>query len=185
MELKYKDEFFKQLKKIDKSAFLKKMTNEAGVIAVNFSKERFIYKNWLDKRRQPWKTNKKRKRKGRELVKTGRLKRSIKKLAEGNYYVYIGTDVPYAKIHNEGGTITETVSVKSHTRKRSIKSRQRNPKTNRMRNVTTKTEQKVRAHKRKMNTKIPARQFLGSSVFLARKIERHMAKQINEELKKR
>lgn len=179
MSVKFQDDFFKKLEKIDKPAFLKKMTNEAGIIAVNFSKERFRAKNWIDRSRESWQ-GRKRKGRGSLLSQSGRLKRSIRKLAEGNYYVFIGTDVPYAQIHNEGGTINKTVSVRSHTRR--ISSRKR--KTTRGNGKPVKATARVRSHTRRMNLRIVKRQFMGESAVLTRRVERHMHKRVINELKK-
>lgn len=133
-------------------------------MAVNFSKERFVQKNWIDRNREAW-TPRKRPARGSILVRSGRLKRSIRKVSQGNYYVYIGTDVPYAKIHNEGGRIDRTVSVKAFTRR----GRQRGT-------------QNVRAHSRRMNIGMPKRQFLGESALLNRRIERFMSRELDNEI---
>ncbi len=44
-----------------------RIPHKAAVLAVNFSKERFIKKNWLDDREYPWPKTKK--RKGSTLIK--------------------------------------------------------------------------------------------------------------------
>jgi phage gpG-like protein len=36
------------------------------------------------------------------LIKTGRLRRSLRKVGKGKYAVSIVSDVPYAKVHNNG-----------------------------------------------------------------------------------
>lgn len=180
MNIEFKGDFFKHLEKVNRPAFLRKMTSEAGVLAVNFSKERFRYKNWLGKTREHWK-KRQRKDRGSLMAKSGRLKRSIRKISQGNYYVIIGTDVPYAQIHNEGGTIKETVNVKAHTRKITIRARKIDRVTGRSRRAAKSVGEKiskVRAHRRRMNTRMPKRQFLGESAFLIRKIERHMSREI-------
>ena len=93
--------------------------NKAAVIAVNFSKERFVKKNWLDNREHPWRKTKK--RKGSTLIKSGRLKRSIRKVHVGADYAIVGTDVPYARINNDGGTIEGTEQVPaSYSQKKSL-----------------------------------------------------------------
>ena len=166
MGLSFKDEFFKKLGKIEETRFLKNLTSEAGTIAVNFSKKRFRKKNWIDGSINPWKPRKK-KSNGSTLVKSGRLKRSIRKISSGKLKVLIGTDVPYAQIHNEGGTIKKRVNVRSHNRG----------------NGRKRKNARVRAHTRKMNLKIPKRQFLGNSKLLAFQIEKHMHKKITKELK--
>lgn len=182
MDVEFKGDFFKDLKKINRKQFLRQMTTEAGTIAVNFSKERFRYKNWLDKTREPW-SKRKRKDRGSLMAKSGRLKRSIRKISQGNYYVLIGTDVPYAQIHNEGGTINETANVKAHNRKITIRARKIDRATGRARKlkkVIGSKISKIQAHKRQMNTRMPKRQFLGESVFLVKKIERHMLRSITK-----
>jgi phage gpG-like protein len=118
MEIDFKTDFFNRLEKINKPTFMRRLVNRVGVVAVNFSKERFVKKDWLDgSSRQPW-AKRKRKDKGSLLVKSGRLKRSIRKISEGDFFVYVGTDVPYAQIHNEGGEVNKITNVRSHTRTR-------------------------------------------------------------------
>ncbi|MCG8763870.1 phage virion morphogenesis protein [Tenacibaculum finnmarkense] len=169
MSVKFQGDFFEKLKRIDNSYFLSKMTSEAGVIAVNFSKERFRQKqkNWIDKTEEKW-TPRKRERAGSLLVGpgSGRLKKSIHKFSEGKYYVLYGTDVPYAQIHNEGGTIKATARVREHSRKRKGRNQ----------------PIKVKSHTRQMNTKIPKRQFLGKSEALALLLEKHLYDKITDEI---
>ncbi|MCT4698468.1 phage virion morphogenesis protein [Tenacibaculum haliotis] len=168
MGVKFKGDFFEKLQKIDNKYFLSKTINEAGVIAVRFSKDRFRKKNWVDKSQKSW-APRKRKTRGSILVQSGRLKRSIRKISEGKYYVLIGTDVPYAQIHNEGGVIKTTARVRAHSRTRKGRSK----------------PIKIRAHTRKMNTKIPQRQFLGESAVLIRRLENHLYEQVTNEIYKK
>ena len=147
---------------------MRRLVNRSGVVAVNFSKERFVRKDWLDgNSRQTWE-KRKRKDKGSLMVRSGRLKRSIRKMSEGDYFVYIGTDVPYAKAHNEGGEITKTVNVRSH-------SRARKGRTDKF---------KVKSYQRKINLTLPKRQFIGDSAALAKRIERFASVEINNEIQK-
>ncbi len=62
--------------------------------------------------------------------------------------------MPYAQIHNEGGTINKTVTVKAHSRKRKGRS------------------ENVKSHRRKMNTTLPKRQFIGEFKMLLYRVER-------------
>jgi len=166
--------FIQQTKEIQK--VLDKFPGHAAIIAVNFSKERFRMKNWVDQRREPWKnispvtrryylSNKRKRIPGSLMLRTGRLKRSIRKLYVSRNMIIIGTDVPYAKILNDGGHITKTVKVKKHTRKLT-----------RGRKKTA----EVKAHIRKMNTKIPSRRFIGPSALLMRRLERHLDKELKK-----
>lgn len=150
----------------------RKLVDEAGIRALRFSKERFRQKNFVDKGMpKAWEKRKKRAR-GSTLVQSGRLKRSLRIISKGRYYVKVGTDVPYAQIHNEGGKIDKTVNVKEHSRRKRSSSRSRAT------GATT-----VRSHTRKMNTTIPQRQFLGPSKALATKIEKQMKKIVDKHLK--
>jgi len=154
--------FLTRLSKLQK--LHQKFPQMAAILAVNFSKERFIQKNWVDRSASRWEPRKK-ESKGSLMAKSGRLKRSVRKLKVTRNSVTIGTDVSYAQIHNEGGTINKTVNVRSHSRTRKGR------------------EENVRAHTRKMNLKIPKRQFLGESAILQRRIERMLDKQIKQILK--
>ena len=155
--------FIDKLKKLSKVQ--NNFINRSAVIAVNFSKERFIQKNWVDKSRQPWEARKRDDR-GSLMVRTGRLKRSIRKIKVGTNFFIIGTDVPYAQIHNDGGTIKKTVTVKAHNRKNT-----RGRET---------SEAKVQSHNRKINMTFKKRQFIGESAVLMRRIERQLETDIKE-----
>ena len=98
----------------------------------------------------------------------------------------IGTDVPYAQIHNEG--FRGNVNIKAHVRKR-----YRNEKegtgvySTRTRKERTRTKRvvdsghTVQSHTRKIN--MPKRQFMGSSAVLDKQIERMMNAEFNKALK--
>ncbi|WP_376777166.1 phage virion morphogenesis protein [Flavobacterium covae] len=163
MDLDFRDEYFEKLSRISRHGFLKRLTDHAGVTAVNFVKQRFVEKNWKDNGTQPWEARK-RKGRGSLLTVSGRLKRSIRKIASGNYFVYIGTDVPYAQVHNEGGETSKTVNVRSHQRKRNGRSHN------------------VKLHTRTSRFKVPKRQFLGDSQYLARGLELMLKQAIDNEL---
>lgn len=148
----------------------------AGIEAVNFSKERFVRKNWVDRNVTAWKPRKpspewhseEQKRaaaRGSLMVKSGRLKRSIRKIKVTRTSVTIGTDVPYAEAHNEGAVINTTVNVKAHSRKRKGR------------------EHQVKAFRRKRKITLPERRFIGESAILLRRIERLVQREITEILR--
>ncbi len=143
-----------------------KLPVEIAAVAVNFSKERFRDQAWLDSTKEPWKQRKSRrvgkKRSQTLLYGTGRLKRSIRKIYADSNKVIIGTDVPYAEVHNNGGVLNSNVKVKAHN----VKSFSRNRK-GRSESVSA---HMVKSHNRKMNTRIPARPFIGASYTLNRRI---------------
>ena len=150
-----------------------------GLEAVNFSKERFVEQNWHDTTPIPWELRRRLRRGGKArqngavLVDSGRLKRSIRIVSTTPDSVTIGTDVPYAQIHNEGFKGVENVrahkqKVKQHKRKIKVKTKKGGTKT---KSVTVQAHtRKVAAHKR--NVDIPRRQFLGKSEELEQRIEK-------------
>jgi phage gpG-like protein len=150
-------EFVKLLDRVTKAVNV--LPQRAATLAVNFSKERFRSQNWVDHTTEPWTKRKTRdKRKGRAiLVDSGRLKNSIRKVVVTNDYAIIGTDVPYAKIHNDGFRGTE--NVRHHRR----------------------NGHSVRAHTRRVN--MPRRRFIGSSAVLDRQLQRMMTAEITRAIK--
>ena len=153
-----------------------KFPEMAAIEAVNFTKERFIRKNWVDRTAKAWdkrkpspewhsEARKKENNRGSLMIKSGRLKRSIRKIKVTANSVTIGTDVPYAQIHNEGGTVNQIVQVKAHSRQR--KGRTSN----------------VKAFSRKRKIKMPQRQFIGESAILLRRLERMVQREITEIIK--
>ena len=124
---------------------LPRMPRELGAKSVTFFKGSFRRKGWLDKTLDKWK---KRKHEGPRdknraiLIKRGHLRNSIRIMSADRHSVVIGSNLPYATIHNYGESGTAT--VRSHTR--------RTPSGG----TTT-----VRAHTRAFE--MPQRQFMGES----------------------
>lgn len=165
-------DFLIKLKKL--SQLYKSFPEGAGIEAENFSKERFIRKNWVNRTAEPWAKPKPvadwvpkkwRKKRGSLMVDSGILKVSVRTIRTTRNSVTVGTSVPYAQIHNEGGTVNQTVNIKAHSRKR--KGRTEN----------------VKGHQRKRKFKIPQRKFIGESAILMRRIERFVEREIKEILK--
>lgn len=168
----------------------RQMPTLVGGIAVTFFKERFKQQNWVDVNTQPWKKRKesraqRKKNAGRAvLVKSGRLRRSIRVTRKGRDFVAVGTDVPYAQIHNEGGRIRGTVTVKKHTRGSFYMDEVSKPGARKEKWVKKKAgDVQVKSHSRKMNTNIPQRQFMGSSAVLRQKLHRQMQAMIQKALR--
>jgi phage gpG-like protein len=136
------------------------LPHQMGVLAVAFSMERFRQQNWLDKAPEPWKKRKKEtaKNKGKSiLMQSGTLRNSIRVTNESAMSVTIGSNIIYAKIHNEGSQ--ETVQVRAHERAiGSIDITELNKK-GKQKKQAIKTP--VKAHSRKMN--MPKRQYMGKS----------------------
>lgn len=137
-----------------------------GTEAVNWSKDRFRQQNWVDTGPVAWKARKAGdgKRKGRGiLTDTARLRRSIRIITISQNRVTIGTDTPYARVHNYG--FKGKVTVSAHKRRTAFGKRFDKAFT-------------VPSHSRQMN--IPQRRFLGNSQvlrsILAKSAKVHMAR---------
>lgn len=138
-----------------------------GVEAKNFFKNSFNKQGFEDVGVEPWEKrateDKNRRQRRAILVKSARLKKSLQYKATGRGKVYVySADVPYAKIHNEGGVINGTQSVRKHTR--TIRGKRTS----------------VKAHQRKVNITIPKRQFMGNSKTLNLRIEKELNRRINK-----
>lgn len=140
-----------------------RIPEKAAVIAVKFSKERFVKKNWIDKQEHPW--TKTKKRKGSTLIKSGRLKQSVHKIHVGADYATIGTDVPYARAHNGGGTFTGTETVRAHNRRSHKRKAYTTRSGKRIKSGTVRTHA-VKSHNRKFKRTYIQRKFLGESQYL-------------------
>jgi|GEM_PF-677744 len=150
---------------------------EVSRVALKFFRERFRRSAWHDDRNKPWKktadmAGEKVKRKRGILIKSGALLRSIMVTQARANTLTIATDRPYAKIHNEGGSIRKKVSVRQHTRRRIVKKRVTLMVDGQKKRKTQKSEMfsQVTEHSRQMNLTIPARRFIGNSRFLNRYI---------------
>ena len=181
-------DFMRRMDAVSKA--YERLPNEIAAIAVKFSKERFRDQAWLDNTREPWK-QRSRKRVGKSrsqtlLVDKGRLKRSIRKISASPTRVVIGTDVPYAQIHNEGGTIKGVVTVKQHNVRsynRKAYTRQRAGRSESIKAQNIKGHS-VKTHRRKMNTRIPARPFIGQSEALEQQLITHITNRFTEAFNK-
>lgn len=156
----------KQIKELQDS--FKELAHQAGKDYMEHFQKSFDNEGFTDDKLVAWdgrSRKDKNKKKRNLLVKTGRLRRSLKKKVRGTR-VLIYSATPYAEIHNEGGTIKKTVKVRSHKRK---------SKRGRKKKVS-----QVKAHTRNMNTKIPKRQFMGES----RQVNKGLEKQMEKEFKR-
>lgn len=154
-------------------------SKHVGSIAVKHMQLNFRLQGWTPGNiTLPWKNRKKRegRKKRAILIKSGALRRSIRTLDSGLGFVKIGTNMPYSKIHNEGGTIKTVQTIKAHTR------REHTRKSGTKRRVVK--ESKVVSHTRKVNTTIPKRQFIGPSPKVLRDGEKWILTEIDKLVKK-
>jgi phage gpG-like protein len=106
------------------------------------------------------------------LISSGRLRRSIRGVSSPNKVVF-STDVPYAQIHNEGGTIQRSAMSRLYLQNRATKGKNKGRYsygTKRGRGLT------IGAY----SVKMPKRQFVGIST----KLNNDIITMIEKELKK-
>lgn len=131
-----------------------------AAVAERHSKDAFRNQGWTDARLVPWVKTKGGKP-GRVLKRTGLLMNSVRIESATLQRIRItagGPHVPYARIHNEGGTIEGNVTVRAHKR------RAHTAHTRRGRSL--RKEADVRAHTRRMLVYMAKRKFLGRSIVM-------------------
>lgn len=156
----------------DLKDFLEKFPQLAANGYKNFIQDNFRRQSFIDKTKQKWKARdpKSARDKGRKiLVDTSRLKDSIRTNVKG-MRIEIFTTVPYAKLHNEGGTIKKPVRVRAHKRRQRIGRKTR---------VID-----VRSHERQMNLKMPKRQFMGKSAYMDKRLELQIERYLDQIFKR-
>ena len=171
---------------------------KAGVIMVAYSKDRFKYQNWIDTYPEPWQRRSSKKpwtNKGKAknnagralLIQSGRLRRSIRIMSTNANSVTIGSDVPYAAVHNDGLRVNTTQRVRQFTRmnkKRDaygVTGSKEGKKSTRIKfGKTASGISVVKAHDRKVNYKMPRRRFMGESKYLSNQISRMIGAEINK-----
>ena len=168
------NEYLNKLERMKRA--IDSLPTKIAITAVNFSKERFVAKNWYDRQPKDWQKTKK--RKGSTLVASGRLKRSIRKVLVSQSKIIVGTDVPYAKVHNYGEKVDVTQTVRTHNRK-GYKVKSHTVKGKKRKAYTVQSSQ-VKSYKRKLRFKMPKRQFLGSSAELAKRIDKLIVSELDK-----
>lgn len=101
------------------------------------------------------------------LVDSGRLRRSVRIISKSPLQIVWGTDVPYARVHNEGFRAGVIQQVNQFSR----------------RNKKTGKKSLVRAHTRRITQRIPQRQFMGNSPYLDKRLVRILTAEFNRALK--
>lgn len=104
------EKIFKELEKMVKD-YVETTIKDVRVEATemfdkNFQREAFFNEKWARRKFNDDNTR-------NILTGTGALRKSILSQVEGNRIIF-ETTLPYASIHNEGGTITVTVGMKKH-----------------------------------------------------------------------
>lgn len=175
---------------VDKLAELAKvqktLPRKVAVVAVNFSKDRFRQQNWINgapKRWQPRKLKTKKKSDNRAiLVQSGRLRRSIRATSVTGNQIVIATDVPYAQVHNEGGTGEVMQKVGAHSRQAHSRKAYTTRDGRKVEAGTVKGHT-VRAFTRKRKLNIPKRQFIGPSEALNKQVGELIKREFDNAMK--
>lgn len=170
-------DFINKLNAVQKA--VKRLPKIVGNEAVLFSKQRFQQTNWIGDTTENWKKRKpgwvvESKESSRRNVLTGpgsgRLRKSIRVVSENSEKVVIGTDVPYASIHNTGGRYTANQRVRSHKRKEH------------RRGLSTVRATTVKGYSRTLHINMPKRQFIGNSSYLTKRMIRIASAELNKVL---
>lgn len=136
---------------------------ELGIDAVNFFVGSFTKQGWQGATFQKWVNRKnsswgKKNNTGRALlVQSGRLRRSIRVTSSNAQQATIGSDVPYARAHNEGFKGMVHQNVKPFTRRNGAH---------------------VKSFSRTINQNIPQRQFMGNSPVLTQQLRTKLEKKL-------
>lgn len=147
-------------------ALFKALPAELSFLAAEFFDNSFRLQGFLDASLKPWAPRKAEAGGRAILISTGALRGSVYANPSGSIArVTAGNSkVPYAKIHNEGGTIPVTVKMKKFFWAKFKE---------------TKAEG-WRALALSKSITIPARQFMGDSKALDEKIGKHIDDKLNE-----
>lgn len=179
-------DFDRGIREMDR--LIRNLPDLIGNLAVNFFDDNFDRQGFVDGTLTKWKPrthNKKdigaaanAKRRGgsysaKTLVQSGTLRRSIQyeiKKVGRQTLITIFSDVPYAEIHNEGGEVNYTATIRQHRRKQPSRN------TGRGKNKVASGITIVKQHTRTVKYTMPKRQFMGDSAGLTKRIERHIDK---------
>lgn len=151
-----------------------------GTEAVNHFKNSFRIEAFEDDWSRPerWKARSgfdKNKKRRAILTKTARLKRSIRITTLGGNFVIVGTNVPYAKIHNEGGKVNVPVTKKM--RRFFWAMYYQNKKSP---EVAMRWKSLAITKRTSIQINMPKRQFMGESKFLDKKITDFLLKEFQK-----
>lgn len=158
----------------DFTTLSKKIMKEAITIvethAINFFKESFFKQGFTDESFQKWENRKQPDYRagGAILTNSGHLRDSIEVAEKTNNSITIGTYAPYAKIHNEGGTINIPITKKSRKYFWYMYKQTNDEKWKYM----------ALAKKNHIVLKFPKRQFIGESATLMRILDTELKKYI-------
>lgn len=154
----------------------------AGNAALNFYKDSWRRQGYIDRGFQRWPGRKAPEESRGILMKSGALRRSIR-LRTGLGWWEVYTDSKYAKAHNEGETIKQTVTARQRRYFWAMHAKYKKA------GLTSQAENwKRMALSKTLTIKMPRRQFMDvpggqPSVFLQKRIVMHIERAIGSALK--
>ncbi len=174
----FADKLEAEIKKV-----IRRLPRKFGTEVVRYSMQRFREQGWDGKPWQPRKAGSKNNKGRAILIKRGRLRRSIRITKIDATSVTIGSDVPYARIHNEGFDGWQQIRAHNRAvtrRKRTTFYREDTGEAEHVR-IKYKSKEAVKAFIRRV--RMPKRQFLGDSPYLRRNLHRIAAAEFKTALK--
>jgi phage gpG-like protein len=148
----------------------------------------FRAQGWQGSTFQPWKnkaSNTGKKRPGRILIVTGRLRRGVNYSTNGKGEVKFYNNTPYAKVHNQGGTINTIASVKAFTRRKFYSDETSAPGARKAKFTKKHVgNSSVNAHTRKMKIVMPKRQFMPYEGNASPVLDNSIKRELEREIKK-
>lgn len=108
------DLFFQQFA-LRVQAIQQKLPDIIGTEAINSATDNFRDESFFGEK---WKPRKDKRNKRKLLIKSGTLHRSPRVIKSQPGLVIVGSDVPYAAIHNNGGAINRTARSETFVRNR-------------------------------------------------------------------
>ncbi len=188
---------------MDSTQFLRQSRRQAGRIAsyindlapamvvrktLRFIDGNFRAQGWQGATFQPWKnkaSNAGKKRPGRILIVTGRLRRGVNYTTNGRGEVQFYNNVKYAKLHNQGGTIHTTANVRAFTRRRFYTDEASAPGARKAKMVKTHVgDSQVKAHTRQMKITMPQRQFMPYDNHTSPVLDNSVKRELEREIRK-
>lgn len=140
----------------------------AGNAALNFFKDSWRRQGFIDRRYERWQRRKGNPDGRAVLVKSGALRRSLR-LRVGRTWFEISTGMKYAKAHNEGGTIVQTVTPRQRRYFWAMSAKHK-----KLGQPDAAEMWRRMALSETLTIKMPKRQFMGASHFLERRIQMHV-----------
>ena len=152
---------------------LQQAPRAVGSLAVNHFKDSFRLQRFNDKASPRWPVTKSGKSSGILIGKqSGRLRNSIRVTRASLKEVRIGTDVDYARIHNEGGEVHPRVTPKMRKFAWAMSYKAKGAEKEKWKGLAL-------TKKSKLDIRIPQRKFMGRSSSLNRTIENWFKRKLN------